>query len=311
MRLSRAVTVGFAALVLTAALPAGAAEADTLSGAGSTLVAPLVAEWGVAFGVFNGTSVGYSEVGSQAGIRDLAGGAIDFAASDAPLSAAGATACKGCVQIPWSLSAIGIGYHLSGMREPLFLTPSLLAQIYLGQITRWNDRRLRALNPHGSLPALKITPIYVGSSGETYTFTTYLSKENSTWRARVGSGFDVAFSSGVPAASDAAATALLKSTSGAIAYVGAPFLVANRLPAAAVENAAGRFEFPNLSEIESAGKAVKHVPADNSLQIVAPPSSAPSAYPISTFTYVVVTTNTTKKSKIGYALGALEGGATI
>jgi phosphate transport system substrate-binding protein len=266
-----------------------------------------VAEWGVAFGVFNGSSVSYTEVGSQAGIRDVAGGAVDFAASDAPLASGGAAACNACVQIPWSLSAIGIGYRINGMRQPLFLTPSLLAEIYLGQITRWNDRRLRALNPHGSLPALKITPIYVGSSGETYTFTTYLSKENSAWRSRIGSGFAVAFPAGVRAASDASATALLKSTNGSLAYVGAPFLVANRLPAAAVENAAGRFEFPNLSEIESAAQAVKHVPADNSLQIVAPPRSAASAYPISTFTYVVVPAKSTKKSElvdwISYALG--------
>jgi phosphate transport system substrate-binding protein len=283
-----------------------AAAGDTLSGAGSALAAPLVTEWAASFQVFFGTAVSYDEAGSQAGITAITARVVDFAASDAPLTSAQAAACQSCYQIPWSVSGIGIGYHISGIRRPLFLTGPLIAEIYLGAISRWNDPRITAVNPRGALPPLKITPIY-GRTGETYAFTSYLSKVSGTWRARVGSGFAVSFPSGIPANSDLAATAQLQSINGSIAYVGAPFLVADRLQVAAVENSAGRFEYPNLNNIESAAQTVKHVPPGNALQIVDPPRRARLAYPICTFTYAIVPANaprrTTLAQWISYALG--------
>jgi phosphate transport system substrate-binding protein len=117
---------------------------------------------------------------------------------------------------------------------------------------------------------LKIVPIYSDASGSTYTFTLYLSRVSSAWRARVGHGLSVSFPTGIPANSSTAAT-LLQSTNGSLAYVGAAYLIAHGLPAAAIENSAGFFEYPNLSEIESAGRSVKHVPAANALDIVDPP----------------------------------------
>jgi phosphate transport system substrate-binding protein len=134
-----------------------------------------------------------------------------------------------------------------------------------------------------------------------------LSKVSATWRTRVGSGLSVSFPTGVSANSESAATSVLASTNGAIAYVGAPYLIANRLPVAAIENSAGRFEYPNLSEIESAAVTVTHVPASNALQIVDPPRSARIAYPISMFTYAIVPANAAQKPAlaqwISYALG--------
>jgi phosphate transport system substrate-binding protein len=281
---------------------------DTLSGAGSTLVAPILAEWAAAFQAFHGTVVRYDPVGSQAGIRDISSRTVDFAASDAPLTPAEASVCQSCYQIPWSLSAIGIGYHVGGIGPTLRLTGGVLAEIYLGQISRWNDSRIKALNPRTPLPALRITPIYTGTSGDTYTFTSYLSKVSTAWRTKVGYGLTVTFPTGVPANSTSAATALLESTNGSIAYLGAPFLLANRLPAAAIENSAGRFEYPNLTEIESAAQTIKHVGAGNALQLVDPPRSARIAYPISTFTYAIVPANAIQRSTleqwISYAIGA-------
>ena len=284
-----------------------AAAASSLSGAGSTLAAPLVAEWAAAFQVFTSTSVKYDEVGSQAGINDISSRVVDFASTEAGLTPSQAHACGSCFQIPWSLSAVGISYHIAGIRRPLMLTPILLAEIYLGQISHWNDSRLTAVNPRAALPSLKITPIYNGGSGDTYTFTSYLSRVDAAWRRQIGSGFAVSFPTGTPANSVSAAVALTQSTNGAISYVGAPFLVANRMPAAAIQNAAGRFEYPNLSEITSAAKTVKRVPAGNSLQILDPPASARLAYPISTFTYAIVPANAPQKAAlaqwISYALG--------
>jgi len=138
---------------------------DTLSGAGSTLVAPILAEWAAAFQAFHGTVVRYDPVGSQAEIRDISSRTVDFAASVAALAHAEASVCQSCYQIPWSLSAIGIGYHVGGIGSTLRLTGGVLAEIYLGQISRWNDSRIKALNPRTPLPALRITPIYTGTSG--------------------------------------------------------------------------------------------------------------------------------------------------
>lgn len=295
-------------LVASATVYAPSAGASSrLVGAGSTLVGPLVEEWAVTFQAFHGTVVSYNEVGSQTGVNDVTSRAVDFAASDAPLTSAQASACNRCYQIPWSLSAVGIGYHIHGIGYGLYLTGPVLAEIYLGQITRWNDFRIKALNPRKSLPALNITPISTTGAGETYPFTTYLAKVSTTWRARVGSGLSVNFPAGESVNSDSAATSVLEATDGAIAYVGTPYLVANGLPAAGIENSAGRFEFPNLTEIESAAKPIKHVPANNALQIVDPPSSARIAYPISSFTYVIVPANAAQKPALGqwlsYALG--------
>jgi phosphate transport system substrate-binding protein len=285
-----------------------APAAASLSGAGSSLVAPLVAEWAAAFQAFHGTTVTYYPVGSQAGIKDISARLVDFGASDAPMTSAQQTACNGCYQIPWALSAIGISYHVNGLRPSLNLNGEVLAQIYLGHISQWNDRRITALNPRASLPNLKITPIYATGSGATYAFTLYLSKTSANWRNSVGYGLTASFPAGVGTNSPSAAAALLQSTNGAIAYLGASYLIADRLPAAAIENSAGRFEYPNLSEIESAGRAVRKVPANNALTIVDPPSSARTAYPIATFSYVIVPRNAPNKADleqwISYGLGA-------
>jgi phosphate transport system substrate-binding protein len=294
------------ALAVGALLPATAA-ATALSGAGSDVVAPLVAEWAVAYQAFHDTTVSYDPVGSQSGINDIAARTIDFAGSDAPMSSSQWTACNGCYQIPWALSAIGIGYHIGGLKRNLYLNGSVLAQIYLGKITRWNAKPIKALNPKASLPNLKITPIYSNGSGATYTFTQYLSKVSSSWSSSIGYGLVVDFPTGTAANSASTATALLNSTNGAIAYLGAAYLFANKLPAAAIKNAAGQFEYPNISEIEAAGKTATRVPASNALDVVDPPKSARTAYPISTYCYAIVAGDAVHKSEleqwISYALG--------
>jgi len=275
--------------------PAGAAAASGLTGAGSSLVAPLIAEWSAAFEAFFGTPISYDPAGSLAGITAVSSRTVDFGDSDAPMTSAQRSKCGDCYQIPVALGALGIGYHVDRLNLNLHLIGTLLAEIYLGQITRWNDPRTKALNPNASLPNLRIVPIYTGASGSTYTFTTYLSKVSTNWRHRVGSGLIVSFPAGVPA-NGGAVSGLLRSTNGAVAYIGASYLIADALAAAAIENSAGQFEYPNLSEIESAGRTVKHVPADNALDIVDPPKSARSAYPIATFTYMIVPANDAHKS---------------
>jgi phosphate transport system substrate-binding protein len=157
----------------------GAANASAagLTGAGSTLVAPLMANWINGFEIKEGIPVKYGAVGSGAGIAQITARTVDFGASDAPLTPEQAAACNNCVQIPWGLSAVGISYKLPGIRK-LNLTGSLLASIYFGKITKWNDPKIKALNPGVKLPGLTITPVFRSDgSGTTYGFVRYLSKD--------------------------------------------------------------------------------------------------------------------------------------
>jgi phosphate transport system substrate-binding protein len=307
VRLIKRVSPIVGAVVVAGVLSTSASAATSLTGAGSSLVAPLVAEWAAAFQAVDGTSVNYISNGSQAGLTDVVGGAVDFAATDAPMTPAQWAACGGCYQIPISLSSVAVGYHVQGLRRSLYLTGNLLAQIYLGRISRWNDPRIKALNPRASLPNLRITPIYSGGSGATYAFTLFLSKTDAMWRSRIGYGLSVAFPTGTSVTSASAETVELESTNGAIGYIGASYLIANRLPAAAIQNSAGRFEYPNLSEIERAGRTVKHIPLTNALEIVDPPRTATIAYPIATYTYLVAPTNAPHKADLqrwmSYVLG--------
>ena len=308
MRAIRLIFLGVvAAVAAVSGLPTESLAASGLEGAGSSLVAPLIAEWSAAFTAFHGTSVSYYPIGAQAAVNDISARAVDFAVSDTPMTPAQRTACNGCYQLPCALSGIAVGYHLNGLGRHLYLNGKLLAQIYLGDINRWNDARIRALNPSATLPDLRIEPIYSDASGSTYTFTRYLSKVSAGWRQRIGYGSSVSFPTGV-AANSIAAAAMLQSTNGSLAYVGAAYLIANGLPAAAIENSAGQFEYPNLSEIESAGRTVKHIGGSSSLEIVDPSRRARIAYPIATFSYLVVPANAPQKPLLGewisFVLGA-------
>jgi phosphate transport system substrate-binding protein len=284
------------------------ASAASLSGAGSTLVAPLEALWNQGWSSATGNSVSYAAVGSGTGITDITNNLVDFGASDAPLSSAQQAACSSCVQIPWGLSATAVGFHLNGVTS-LRLTGKVLAQIYLGQITKWNAGPIKSLNKGVRLPSKKITVIFRSDgSGDTYAFTNYLSHVSGAWTSKVGpAATAVGFPTGVGGKGNSGVTAILANTNGAIAYVAASYLIQQGgLGAVAMQNRAGKFEVPNLKNIQSAGNSVGSVPASNAVSIVDPPKSAKIAYPISTFTYVIVrhgASNTSLlKSFIAYAL---------
>jgi phosphate transport system substrate-binding protein len=269
-----------------AAVPAFASAG--LTGAGSTLVAPLMANWINGFEIKEGISVKYGAVGSGAGIAQITARTVDFGASDAPLTPEQAGACNGCEQIPWALSATGIGFNLPGIKK-LNLTGTILAGIYFGKITKWNDPKIKAVNPGAKLPGLTITPVFRSDgSGDTYTFTNYLSKVSKSWKSEVGYATTVGFNHGVGSKGNAGVTATVTKTPGAVGYISASYLIAAGLGAAAIKNEAGNFEVPNLKNIESAASVVKKVPASNAISITNPPKKATIAYPISTFTYAIV-----------------------
>ena len=259
-----AASVGSMAAVSTAG-----ASAAGLTGAGSTLVAPLMANWISGFEIKEGIPVKYGAVGSGTGIAQITARTVDFGASDAPLTPEQAAACNGCVQIPWALSATGVGINIPGIKK---------------------------INPKAKLPNLTITPVFRSDgSGDTYTFTNYLSKISPAWKNEVGYATSVGFKAGVGAKGNAGITATVVKTPGAIGYISASYLIAAGLGAAAIQNKAGNYEFPNLKNIESAASVIKSVPSSNELNITNPPKKATIAYPISTFTYAIVPHNAAQK----------------
>ena len=259
------------ALVLSAA--AASAATPTLNGAGSTLVAPIEAEWAAVWDTSTSSLVNYSPVGSGSGEKDIAGGLVDFGASDAPLSVYPGVSSN-LVQIPWALTATGVSYHLSGLKPKgsvLRLTGSVLAQIYLGQITNWNSKQIKALNKGVKIPSTRITVFWRSDgSGDTYAFTRYLSDVSGAFAGKVGASTTVTFPVGVgEKGNQGMATGSSRARMARIAYIAVSYLIANKLPAVAIKNAAGNYVVPNLSAIAAAASGVS-VPSNNELTIVDP-----------------------------------------
>jgi phosphate transport system substrate-binding protein len=279
---------------------ATAAQATELKGAGSSLVAPLMANWKSGFEARTngGITVTYGSVGSGAGIAQITARTVDFGASDAPLTLEQAAACNGCVQIPWALTATGLGFHLDGVNK-LNLSGKVIAAIYQGRITKWNDKKIKELNPGVKIPGTPITPVYRSDgSGDTYAFTNYLSKVSPAWKSEHGYSTAVSFPAGVGGKGNVGVTSVVQSTNGAIGYISASYIIAANLKAVAVQNEAGKFTYPNLKNISAAAEMVKKVPANNELHIVDPPKKYTEAYPISTFTYAIVPHGAPQKSSL-------------
>src|SRR5215471_14795285 len=234
------------AAVSALALVAGAGakqqshKATTISGAGSTFVAPLVSVWTPALGSAFDYTVQYSAVGSGAGIAAISSRQVDFGASDAPLTPDQMNGCNGCVQIPWALAGTAVPYNVPGISPAsaavhLHLSGSVLAKIYMGQITNWNDPAIKALNPKASMPDLKITPVFrTGNSGTTYNFTDYLSSVSGAWKSHIGAGQAVSWPTGIGANGSAGVAGVVANTPGAIAYVDTAFALTNHLHFAAI-----------------------------------------------------------------------------
>jgi phosphate transport system substrate-binding protein len=278
-------------------------SATTISGAGSTFVSPLVSVWTPALGSAYDYTVQYSAIGSGGGIQNISNRTVDFGASDAPLTTDQFSACNGCVQIPWALAGTAVPYNIPGLTLPkntnLRLSGDVIAKMYMGEITNWSDKAIKALNPKAALPDLKITPVYrTGNSGTTYNFTDYLSAVSPAWKAKFGTGQSVSWPTGVGANGSAGVAGVVSNTPGAVCYVDTAFAIVNKLHFAAIRNVAGNFISPSIRNVTAAGNAVSKVPANNELHIVNPPKSLPTAYPIATYTYVILPTKSAKANEL-------------
>ena len=269
----------------------GSAGAKSILGAGSTLVAPLISNWTPAYQSQKGVAITYGPIGSGGGIKQISARTVNFGASDAPMTASQATACNSCLEIPWALGATAVAYHVQGAPNQLKFTGSVLADIWMGKIKNWNDPAIKALNPGAHLPSTPIVPVHrTDGSGDTYAFTNYLSKVSPTFQSTIGNSTTVAWPGGLGGKGNSGVGGVLSSTNGAIAYIAIAYVLANHFDYALVQNAAGQYPVPGVSSISAAANAAPSIPAGGTqgVSITDPPKSAAGAYPISTFTYVIV-----------------------
>jgi phosphate transport system substrate-binding protein len=295
-----AIAVASVAATAASATPAKK-EASSLVGTGATFPFPLISKWIPELGKAYDINVTYSPTGSSAGIAAITARTVDFGASDAPLSESQLTACKGCLVIPWALSATSVPYNLPGLNGRLKLDGATLANIYLGKVTTWDDAAIKRLNPNLNLPNTKITPVYRSDgSGTTYNFTEYLSAVSSEFKSKIGTNTSVSWPAGIGARGSSGVAGVVKSTAGALSYVDVAYSLANKFQFALIKNRAGRFATPGLRGIKT---AVSQLPAKvtqlSQLKIVDPPASAGRlAYPIVTFTYVIAPTQSGKAAEL-------------
>jgi phosphate transport system substrate-binding protein len=308
-----ATTLVIGAALVAVAFAAGGitkGSAGTLDGAGSSFVFPLVSTWTPVYDAATGVHVNYNPIGSGGGISAISNRTVDFGASDAPMTPDQFAACKGCVQIPWALSATSVAYNLSGSVPHLRMSGAVLAKIFLGKITSWNDPAIKKLNPGKTLPSEKITPIFRSdSSGTTYNFTDYLSSVSPEFKSSIGKGTQVNFPVGVGGKGSSGVAAVLARTNGGITYVDVAYSLKSHFSFLAMQNKAGAFTLPGLRGIAGAAATVRKVPANNELSIVNPPKGYKAAYPICTFTYVILPLKTDKAPQLRkFVFWALTGG---
>ncbi len=298
--MTKKVIMGFT-LMLILLVPAMSMHASaqtsqsyTITGAGSTFVFPLMDNWRVEYNkIHPEIMLNYQSIGSGAGIKLLEQKSVDFGASDAPLSATDMQKAPGVLTIPESIGGITIAYNLPGIDKGLKLTGPVIAQIFMGNITSWNDPAIANLNPGTSLPNQKIVVAHRSDgSGTTYAFTDYLSKISPDWMAKIGQGKSVPWPVGTGGQGNAGVANIVKTTQYAIGYVELAYVFQNKMTYAFVQNADGNaFVEPTLDSVAAdAAVASGNLPSADGdwskVSIVNEPGS--NSYPISTLTYVMI-----------------------
>ncbi|MBZ5497111.1 MAG: phosphate ABC transporter substrate-binding protein PstS [Acidobacteriia bacterium] len=275
-----------------------------INGAGATFPNPIYSKWFNEYHKLHPEiQINYQSLGSGAGIRQITEGTVDFGASDAimtPEQLQDFQNKRGCavLHFPTVLGAVVVTYHVPGISESLNLTPDTIAGIFLGKITRWNDPAIASANPKVKLPGADIVVVHrAEASGTTYCWTDYLSKVSAEWNSRVGKGAAVNWPVGLGGKGNEGVTGQVKQTAGAIGYVELIYAVQNQLPYASIKNAEGRFIKPDLASVTAAAAgAAKSMPDDFRISITNSPGK--DAYPISTFTWLLVPEKIEDKTKL-------------
>lgn len=288
--------LGLGAVMGIGMVQAQAAQAVSLTGAGATFPYPLYSKWFDAYNKGARVQINYQSIGSGGGINALKAGTVDFGATDAALSNADMKAMPGAVvHIPTVAGAVAVVYN--GMPRGLRLSGDVLADIYLGQITRWSDPRIRALNPGMRLSGKFITVARRSDgSGTTNIFTSYLKAVSPVWARQVGAGKSVSWPTGVGGRGNDGVAGVVKQTPGSIGYVELAYAEQNGLAYASMRNRAGAFVNPSVAGVVAAAQArSRETQRDVRASIVNAPGAR--SYPISGFTYILLYKNQRDKAK--------------
>jgi phosphate transport system substrate-binding protein len=281
MKLTRILAV--AALI---ALAGGAAFAQTeLVGAGATFPAPLYTKMFDQYNRDTGVKVNYQAIGSGGGIAQLKGKTVDFGATDAFMKDEDIKAAPAAiVHVPIVAGAVVVTYNLPGSPELKF-SPDVVADLFLGKISKWDDPRIAALNPSAKLPKTAITVVHRSDgSGTTAVFSDYLGKVSPEWKQKVGAGTSLSWPAGVGAKGNPGVAGLVKQMPGSVGYVELIYALQNKMPYASLKNKSGAFVTPTL-ESTSVACAVP-IPEDTRVSVT--DTDAPAGYPISTFTWLIL-----------------------
>ena len=263
-----------------------------LNGAGSSFAFPLMSAWSTEYKTATGVQINYQGTGSGAGISAIIAKNLDFGATDAPLNATQHSQNPTLLTIPESLGAVTVAYNLPTAPAHVNLTGPIIANIYLGLITRWDDANIRGINPGVTFPSTSIFVEYRSdSSGTTFVFTDYLAKASSQFATQVGKGKLVAWPVGSGSPQNQGVANAVKGQIGAIGYVELAYVVQNSMSYAKVQNAEGNYILPDLnSTAAAASSAAGSLPAGNSdwSHVSITNATGAGSYPISTFTYILV-----------------------
>ena len=259
-------------------------KAQELSGAGATFPLPFYNVIFEKFAEANGDAVAYGGIGSGGGVRNLRDKVVDFAGSDAFLSEKEMSDMNPVIHVPTCMGAVVVAYNLEGV-DKLNLSGELIADIFAGEVKMWNDPRLKALNPDAVLPAEAIIPVFRSDgSGTTFVFTDYLTKVSPMWANKFGAGKSVNFPSGQAAKGNPGVAGVISQTKNSIGYVGSEYAFAQKIPYARIENQHGEMVEPTAETISAAASG--EIPSDTRTSITN--SDATGAYPIATFTWMVI-----------------------
>ena|SRR5256714_4097213 len=273
-----------------------------LNGAGATFPYPIYSKWFNEYhNLHSDVEINYQSIGSGGGIAQVTAGTVDFGASDGPMKDEQIAAFKkqrgtAILHFPTVLGADVPAYNIPGFKGELKFTPDVLAGIFLGKISSWNDPAIAKANPGVSLPNAPIVVVHRSDgSGTTYVWTDYLSKISSEWSSQVGKGTSVRWPVGIGAKGNEGVSGMIRQMEGALGYVELVYAVQNNISFSSVRNAAGDFVKADLNSITAAAASVKSMPADFRVSITNAPGK--DAYPISSFTWLLIPQDWKDKTK--------------
>jgi phosphate transport system substrate-binding protein len=275
--------------VLPALLAAAAMAAETITGAGATFPNPIYQQWFSEYKMAHSdVAINYQSLGSGAGIRQLIEGTVDFGASDMPMTDEQAKSLKvPAFHFPTVLGAVVLSYNVPGVTGELNLTGDVIAGIFLGTITKWNDPKIASANPGVKLPGNPIEVIHRSDgSGTSFVFTDYLSKVSPEWKMKVGANTSVSWPVGLGGKGNEGVSGLVKQTPNSIGYVELIYAVQQKMAYANVKNASGKFVKASFDSVTAAAAGVKDMPADFRVSITN--AMGAGAYPISSFTWLLI-----------------------